>query len=254
MNTQNGEVTTKVADGIARITFSHPKSNSLPSDLLKKMTNNFAQLGKNDNVRVIILQSSGTGAFCAGASFDELESIDSFETGKEFFMGFARLILAMIICPKFVIARIHGKAVGGGVGLISASDYAIAVKNVSVRLSEFALGIGPFVVAPAIERKIGMNALSNMTIDTEWRDSEWGLKKGLFSKVVDSVDELDSAVTALTKNLAAHSLESISLLKRMFWAGTEDWNDLLEQRAEMSGKLVLSDFTRHAIKDFKNRQ
>lgn len=253
MNLENGNVAVKIEGGIAQITFSHPKSNSLPSDLLKKTTNNFAQLGKNDEVKVIILKSEGTGAFCAGASFDELESIDNFETGKEFFMGFARLILAMINCSKFVIARVHGKAVGGGVGLISAVDYAIAVKNVSVRLSEFALGIGPFVVAPAIERKIGMNALSSMTIDTEWRDSDWGLMNGLFSKVVNSTEELNSSVDSLAKNLAAHSLESISLLKKMFWTGTEGWNELLEQRAEISGKLVLSDFTINAIKKFKGR-
>ncbi len=248
-----GSVNLAIESSIAKITFSHPKGNSLPSAVLKKMTNKFNDLRENDNVKVIVLQSDGTGAFCAGASFEELQSIKDFETGKEFFMGFARLILAMINCPKFIIARVHGKTVGGGVGLISAADYAIASKNVAVRLSEFALGIGPFVVAPAIERKIGISALSSITIDTEWKGAEWGLNKGLFSKVVDSEEELDNAVNDLAKNLASHSLESISMLKKMFWSGSENWEQLLEKRAEMSGRLVLSKFTRDAIEAFKRK-
>jgi len=250
---ETGSINLSIDNNIAKITFSHPKGNSLPSVLLKDLTNKFHELGNNKNVKIIILASDGNGAFCAGASFDELQSIKDFVTGKEFFMGFARLIIAMTNCPKFIIARIHGKAVGGGVGLISAADYAIASSNVSIRLSEFALGIGPFVVAPAIERKIGLNALASMTIDTEWRDSNWGLSRGLFSKVVETIAELDLSVDSLADNLASHSLESISMLKKMFWQDTENWNELLEQRAEMSGKLVLSKFTREAINDFKQK-
>lgn len=243
-----GTVSVTVADGIATVTFGHPKSNSLPGALLRKLAETVRELGADDAVRVVVLRSGGAGAFCAGASFDELQAIGDAATGKEFFMGFARLILAMRAIPKFVIARVHGKAVGGGVGVAAAADYALATRAASVKLSELAVGIGPFVVGPAIEKKIGPGAFAALAIDAaSWRDAAWAERHGLYAQLHDDAASLDTAVDTLARTLAASNPEAMATLKRVLWQGTEHWDQLLEERAAMSGTLVLSEFTRAAI-------
>jgi methylglutaconyl-CoA hydratase len=245
-----GRVSSEVLDGMATITFSHPKGNSLPGALLRQMAAEVTSIGAREDVTVVVLQSAGTGPFCAGASFDELRTIADGEGGKEFFMGFARLILAMRGCPRPVIARVHGKAVGGGVGVAAAADYAIATRSAALRLSELAVGIGPFVVGPAIERKIGAGAFGALAIDADWRDAEWGERHGLYARLVDDVAALDEAVIALARRLASFSPEALATIKRVTWEGTDHWERLLPERAEMSGTLVLSEFTRNAIAAF----
>jgi methylglutaconyl-CoA hydratase len=211
-------------------------------------------MADDSGVRVVVLRSEGTGPFCAGASFDELRSITDAATGKEFFMGFARLILAMRRCPKLVVARVQGKVVGGGVGIVAASDYAVAHCSASVKLSELAVGIGPFVVGSVIERKIGLGGFQTLAVDaTGWRDALWAERRGLFAKVVDTPSELDASVDALAARLAASNPDAMARLKTVFWQGTEHWDELLERRAEMSGTLVLSEFTRKAIAAFESR-
>ena len=240
--------------GIATVEFGHPMSNSLPGKVLGKLAQTIADLGKDDSVKVIILRSSGEKAFCAGASFDELISINDLETGKIFFSGFANVINACRKAPKFIIGRVQGKAVGGGVGLASAVDYCLATKYADVKLSELAVGIGPFVVGPAVERKMGLSAMSELAINaTEWRTADWAKKKGLYTDVFDSAEEMDKEIERLANRLAASNPEAMSMLKSVFWQGTEHWDDLLAERAGMSGKLVLSEFTINAINSFKSK-
>jgi len=252
-NSPDGYVRTEIADGIGRIEFFHPKSNALPSAILRDLAAAVTAVGADPSARVIVLQSGGTGPFCAGASFDELTAISSPEQGQEFFSGFARVILAMIRAPKFVISRVHGKAAGGAVGLIAASDFSMAVSKASAKLSELAVGIGPFVVGPVIEKKIGLAAFGAMSVDADWRDAAWGERHGLYAKLFDDVAAMDDAVTALATTLAASNPEAMAMLKRVFWTGTEQWDTLLAERAAMSGTLVLSAFTRSAIGAFKTR-
>ncbi len=248
----NGEVRSIIKDGIATVSFFHPQSNSLPGEILRTLADEITRAGNNPEAKVIILKSEGEKAFCAGASFDELITINDLETGKKFFSGFAGVINAMRKAPKFVIARVHGKAVGGGVGLASAADYTLAVTAASVKLSELAVGIGPFVVGPAVERKIGTAAFSELAINaTEWRDASWAFSKGLYAETFKTVQELDEAINILAERLSKSNPEAMMLLKKIFWQGTENWDTLLIERAEMSGKLVLSDFTRNAIARFK---
>lgn len=249
----DGYVRTDVSDGIGRIEFFHPKSNALPSAILRDLAAAVTAVGADPAARVIVLQSGGTGPFCAGASFDELSAIDTPAQGQEFFSGFARVILAMIRAPKFVISRVHGKAAGGAVGLIAASDFSMAVTKASAKLSELAVGIGPFVVGPVIEKKIGLAAFGAMSVDADWRDAAWGERHGLYARLFDDVAGMDDAVHALATTLAASNPEAMAMLKRVFWAGTEGWDALLAERAGMSGTLVLSDFTRQAIGAFKTR-
>jgi len=246
-----GFVKSEIKNKIATITFYHPKSNSLPSGLLKEMTEKFYQLSDDKNVSVIILKSEGEKTFCAGASFDELLLIDNYEIGKEFFMGFARLINSMRKCKKIIVGRIHGKVVGGGVGLVSTCDYNLALNTASIRLSELSLGVGPFVVGPPIERKIGKEAFVEMSLDCEWRSALWAKNNGFYNNIFESIDELDSNLNSYVLQLSERNPQALSKLKRIFWEGTEHWNELLEQRAENSGKLVLSDFTKKIIKEFK---
>jgi methylglutaconyl-CoA hydratase len=247
-----GYVTTNIDSAIATIEFFHPQSNSLPGTLLAGIANAINVAGKNDDVKVIVLQSAGEKAFCAGASFDELVSIDDEPTGQKFFSGFANVINAARKCQKLIIGRVHGKAVGGGVGLASAVDYCLATSNASVKLSELAVGIGPFVVGPAVERKIGTSAMSQLAIDaTSWRSAEWAAQRGLYAEIFNTTEELDEAVAKLANRLASSNPEAMAMLKKIFWQGTDHWDTLLAERAGMSGKLVLSDFTRNAIAQFK---
>ncbi|MBA2688062.1 MAG: enoyl-CoA hydratase/isomerase family protein [Gemmatimonadaceae bacterium] len=245
--TESGKVRSTIADGIATITFSHPKGNSLPGALLKALAAAVSDAGKDPSARVIVLRSDGEGAFCAGASFTELQGISNEAQGLEFFSGFANLILAMIRAPKFIVTRVQGKTVGGGVGIVAASDYAIGARSASVRLSELAVGIGPFVVGPVIEKKIGLAAFSALAVDADWRDAEWAERHGLFAAVANDAAQLDRDIAARTTVLSASSPEAMSRLKQAFWAGTESWDDLLRTRAAASGTLVLSDFAKSAI-------
>ncbi|MCB0410488.1 MAG: enoyl-CoA hydratase/isomerase family protein [Flavobacteriales bacterium] len=251
---EQGSVEFLIENGIATIEFFHPMSNSLPGKILNKLANTITEVGNNDDVKVIILKSKGDRAFCAGASFDELISIEDFETGKEFFSGFAKVINAARKCPKFIIGRVQGKAVGGGVGMASAVDFCYATKHASVKLSELAVGIGPFVVGPAVERKVGTSAMSMMAINaTEWYSAEWAQEKGLYAETFETLEEMDKAIDVLAEKLAKSNPEAMSMLKKVFWEGTENWGELLLDRAAMSGKLVLSDFTRNAINAFKKK-
>lgn len=248
----NGYVTTNIENGVAHVTFFHPQSNSLPGEILSQLAQAIEAAGKNADAKVIVLRSDGDKAFCAGASFDELVSINDFETGKKFFSGFANVINAMRLAPKFVIARVQGKAVGGGVGLACASDYTFATEAAAVKLSELAVGIGPFVVGPAVERKVGTAAFNQLTINASaWQNAYWAKDKGMFVEIYKDINAMDKAIDELTGILAASNPEAMMMLKKVFWEGTENWDTLLFERAAMSGKLVLSDFTRNAIAKFK---
>lgn len=250
---EKGDVRVHVAEGIATVEFHHPKGNSLPAALLRMLATDIDRIATIDEVRVIVLRSAGEGPFCAGASFDELKAISDEATGTEFFMGFARLILAMKRCPQLIVTRVHGKAVGGGVGVVAASDYAMASHSASIRLSELAVGIGPFVVGPAIERRAGRGTFAAMAVDADWRDARWAAQHGLYARVYDSIEELDHGVRAFARRLASSSPEAMREIKRVTWEGTDDWDALLEQRAAISGRLVLSEYTREAIRNFEGR-
>jgi len=247
-----GYVHNEIDHGVATIEFCHPASNSLPGEILSDLAKTINDIGIDNRVKVIVLRSAGDRAFCAGASFDELIAIENEEQGKKFFSGFAHVINAMRKCHKLIIGRVQGKAVGGGVGLIAATDYAIATEEAAVKLSELAVGIGPFVVGPAVERKIGVAGFSQLAIDaTGWRSADWAKKHGLYSEVHKTVGELDEAVKNLAERLAHSNPESMAQLKKIFWHGTDHWDTLLSERAAITGRLVLSDFTRNAINSFK---
>jgi methylglutaconyl-CoA hydratase len=244
-------VAVTIADGIGTIRFGHPKGNSLPGALLRRLADAITWVGRDPAARVIVLRSGGTGAFCAGASFDELVEISSPAAGEEFFSGFAGVILAMIRAPKFLLVRVHGRVAGGGVGIAAAADYAFAASTASCKLSELAVGIGPFVVGPVIERRIGRGPFAAMAVDVNWRDAEWCERHGLYARVCSDVAMMDASLNALAGTLAASNPEAMVEMKRAFWEGTEEWDALLAARARISGTLVLSGFTRAAIAKFK---
>jgi len=245
-------VKSEVKNGIGYITFFHPQSNSMPGTQLRNLAAEVEKLGKDNNAKVIVLQSEGEKAFCAGASFDELISIKDLDTGIKFFSGFAAVINAMRKAPRFVIARVQGKAVGGGVGIACSADYTFGLKDASVKLSELAVGIGPFVVGPAVERKVGKSAFCQLTINaSEWQTASWAKEKGMYAELFDNASDMDKSLDALATKLAASNPEAMALLKKVMWEGTENWDNLLIERAGMSGKLVLSEFTINAINKFK---
>ena len=247
-------VSSSTENNITEITFFHPQSNSLPGRILNELAEEIKKAGSQNNSTVIILKSGGNKSFCAGASFDELLQIKDEKTGLEFFSGFAKVINAMRTCPKFIVARIQGKCVGGGVGLASAADYAIALNTADVKLSELAVGIGPFVVGPAVERKIGLGAFSALSIDaTNWRSAQWAYEKGLFAEIHETIESVDAAVLKIAQTLSLSNPEAMADLKKVCWTGTENWDSLLMERAAISGKLILSDFSRKAIEKFKTK-
>ena len=246
---KEGYVQTKTHNGITTIEFFHPKGNSLPIKILEELAKEIHFAGTHDDNKVIILKSAGDATFCAGASFDELLAIKTEEEGTRFFSGFANVINAIRMCPKFIIGRIQGKCVGGAVGLVAAVDYAIALDKADIRLSELAIGIGPFVIGPAVERKIGTAAFSALAIDAgRWRNSDWAKRKGLFSELHDKIDSVDESIHVLASTLAHSNPAAMSEMKKMFWKDTGHWDELLKERAAISGRLVLSDFTKNALK------
>jgi len=252
MTSTNGSLYTQIVNRIATVEFGHPASNSFPSILLERLTKELNKLSENDEVSVIILKSEGNRAFCAGASFDELVVISNLEEGKAFFSGFANVINAMRNCSKLIIGRVQGKAVGGGVGLASACDYVFATEFASIKLSEFTIGIGPFVIAPAVERKIGVSGLAELTLAaSDWKTAYWAKEKGLFAQVFEKIEDLDNEVAILANKLASYNPEALVQMKKVLWEGTGHWTELLSERAEISGKLVLSEFTKKALEKFK---
>lgn len=247
-----GTVSKNTLNGICTITFYHPQSNSMPGDMLNLLAKTIEEAGNEADSKVIVLESKGEKSFCAGASFDELVAITDFETGKKFFSGFAKVINAMRKAPKFIIAKVQGKAVGGGVGIASAADYTLAHSSADVKLSELAVGIGPFVVGPSVERKIGTSKFASLSINaTQWQNSSWALQAGLYANVFSTHEELNAETQKLAETLSKSNPQAMEMLKKVFWQGTDNWDTLLIERAEMSGKLVLSDFTKNAIAKFK---
>jgi len=224
----DGYVKSELHNGITAIEFFHPQSNSLPLKILDELSQVIHRAGNDDETKVIILRSGGEKAFCAGASFDELSSIQNAEQGLQFFSGFAHVIQAIRLCPKFIISRVQGKCVGGGLGLVAASDYAIATEQAEVKLSELAIGIGPFVVGPAVERRMGTSAFSQLAIDaTMWRNAQWAGRKGLFAEVHLTIESMDESILKLANALARSNPEAMAEMKKIFWRGTENWDQLL---------------------------
>ncbi len=241
-----------IENNIATIEFFHPEQNSLPGNILAQLAQTITEVGNKEEVKVIVLQSGGDRTFCAGASFKELIAINDAASGKVFFSGFANVINAMRKCPKFIIGRIQGKTVGGGVGIAAATDYCMATKFAAVKLSELNVGIGPFVVSPAIERKMGVSAMSQIAIDANtFYEASWAKDKGLYASIYDSIEAMDEAVLAFAKHLCTYNPEAMLEMKKVFWRGTDDWDTLLAERAAISGRLVLSDFTKETLKKFK---
>lgn len=254
MQNSNGSLITIIENNIATVEFGHPASNSFPRSLLDLLTSEINKLSDNDTVNVIVLKSQGTAAFCAGASFDELLAVSNPEEGLEFFSGFAYLINAMRCCSKLIIGRIHGKAVGGGVGIAAACDYVFATANASIKLSELAIGIGPFVIEPAVSRKIGKTAMTEMTLAAhEWKSAAWAQEKGLYAAVFETPELLDNAIVDFASKLASYNPDALLEMKKVIWEGTENWESLLLERAAITGKLVMSDFTRNALEQFKRK-
>ncbi|MFZ0488772.1 MAG: enoyl-CoA hydratase/isomerase family protein [Salegentibacter sp.] len=248
---EDGSLYTKIENKVATVEFGHPASNSFPSELLQRLEKEISKLSEDETVNVIVLRSQGEKAFCAGASFDELMAIENMQTGKFFFSGFANVINAMRECHKLIVGRVQGKTVGGGVGLVAACDYAMATDAAAIKLSELSIGIGPFVIAPAVERKMGVAALAELTLAAhEWKNAYWAKEKGLYARVFESIAELDSEIELFTEKLASYNPEALYEMKQTLWQGTAHWKELLLEQAAISGELVLSDFTRKALQKF----
>lgn len=251
-NRENGSLYTSINGHVATIEFGHPASNSFVAELLDRVAKELDKLSENENIHVILLKSEGEKAFCAGASFDELMAVSNLEEGKKFFSGFAHVINAMRKCSKVIVGRVQGKTVGGGVGLAAACDYVFALENASIKLSELSIGIAPLVIEPAVERKIGTGALAELSLaPTEWKTAYWAQEKGLFAKVFDSFTEMDRELDFFTNQLASYNPDGLTEWKKALWKNTEHWDQLLVDRAAITGTLVLSDFTRNALSKFK---
>lgn len=249
---QNGSLYTKIEKGVAVVEFGHPQANSFPLELLLRLEKELDLISQNDEIKMVVLKSEGETTFCAGASFSELIQVDSFERGKEFFSGFARVLNGMRRCSKPIIGRAQGKSVGGGVGILAACDYVFATEAASIKLSEISIGIGPFVIAPAVERKMGVGAFAELTLTPDqWKNAYWAERKGLYARVFETIAEMDNEITYFTEKLSSYPLSSLEELKKSFWRNTEHWETLLFENAEISGKLILSDFSKQILQKLR---
>ena len=248
---QSSFVKLDIDNAIGTVTFFTPDHNALPTAILDQLEQVLEEVAKRKDISVLILKSAGDRTFCAGASFKELIAIANEQEGKQFFMGFAKVILAMRACPQPIIVCVQGKAVGGGVGIAAAADYCLASKYASIKLSELSIGIGPFVIGPAVARKMGVSAFSQMTLDAQrFYEAAWAKEKGLYAEVLEDKQALDQRVSELAQHLASYNPEALRSAKKVFWEHTENWQDLLEARAQLSGRLVLSTFTKEQLKSY----
>lgn len=244
----DGNVQLEKNKKIGRIKFFHPKGNSLPSNLLDELVQAFEKSEKDPDIRVIVLESKGN-SFCAGASLKELKKLKNIDETTSFFMGFADLLNTIRKMSKFVLAKVHGKVVGGGVGLVAVCDYAFATNAALIKLSELSIGLGPYVIEPAVSRKIGTTAFTQLSLDSaEWKSAQWGLENGLYAKCVTDKKALDQTVINNAERLSNYDQQSLRHLRKLHWKDTNNWESLLPKNAKITAKLALSDFTQNKIK------
>lgn len=246
-------VTTIVENHIAKITFGTPKSNSLPGEILEKLASTLLEEGAKNEVKAILLQSAGEKAFCAGASFDELLEINDLETSKIFFGGFAKVLNSMRNCKKIVVVRVQGKTTGGGVGIACGADYCFATQEAALALTEINLGIGPFVIGPYVERKIGKSQFTAMAIDAEFRSALWAKEHSIYHSVSESIEEMDLQLSDFLNKLSTRSDEALSLIKKVSWEGTEHFDQLSPERIVMSASLILEKSAKERIESIKEK-
>ena len=244
-------VTSQIKNQISEITFGTPKSNSLPSEILEKLAQTILTEGAKPEVKAILLKSAGEKAFCAGASFDELLEINDLEASKKFFGGFAKVLNAMRTCGKIVVVRVQGKTTGGGVGIACAADYCFATKEASLALPELNLGIGPFVIGPYVERKIGKSQFTAMAIDADFRSANWAEQHNIYQSVSPTIAEMDSEIVQFLEKLASRSSDALALIKKVSWEGTEHFSELMPERILMSASLLLENSTKANIEKIK---
>ncbi len=248
-----GFVNQEIKNNISEITFGTQKSNSLPGEILELLAETILESGKDQSVKAILLKSEGEKAFCAGASFDELLEIEELEKSKIFFGGFAKVLNAMRSCGKLVIVRVQGKTTGGGVGIACAADYCFATKDSAMALTELNLGIGPFVIGPFVERKVGKSAYSAMSIDADFRSADWCEKHDVYHSVSENISEMDEEIKAFMEKLSTRSSEALALIKKVSWEGTEHFAQLMPERILMSASLILEDSAKENIGKIKER-
>ena len=246
-------VNAQVLNQISHIEFGTSKSNSLPGEILELLAQTILSEAAKVDVKAIVLKSSGEKAFCAGASFDELLQIDELEISKKFFGGFAKVLNAMRTCGKLVIVRVQGKTTGGGVGIACGADYCFATKDSSLALTELNLGIGPFVIGPYVERKIGKSEFTAMAIDADFRSAQWAERNHIYHVVSDSIEEMDEKLTVFLDTLASRSADALALLKKVSWEGSEHFEKLMPERIQMSASLILEDSAKENINKIKER-
>lgn len=249
----NEFVISEIKNNIAEITFGTPKSNSLPGAILEKLAQTILEEGVKKEVKAILIKSAGEKAFCAGASFDELLAIDELETSKKFFGGFAKVLNAMRNCGKIVVVRVQGKTTGGGVGIACGADYCFATKDAALALTEINLGIGPFVIGPYVERKIGKSQFSAMAIDAEFRSAEWAEEHNIYHSVSENIAEMDIKLDDFLQKLSTRSDDALALIKKVSWEGTDYFNMLMPDRIHMSASLILEDSAKKNIEAIKER-
>ena len=249
----NGFVTSEIKNNISEITFGTPKSNSLPGEILELLAKTILESGEDQNVKAILLKSEGEKAFCAGASFDELLEIEELEKSKIFFGGFAKVLNAIRSCGKLVIARVQGKTTGGGVGIACAADYCFATKDAAMALTELNLGIGPFVIGPYVERKLGKSAYAAMSIDADFRSADWCEKHDVYHSVSENIQMMDEEIDKFLEKLSTRSSDALALIKKVSWEGTEHFEQLMPERILMSASLILEDSAKENIGKIKER-
>ncbi len=234
---------------IGFLEFGNPAGNSLPSPLLKAFKAGLIALEKDSNVRVIVIQSFGDRAFCGGASLAEMKTLQTLEEATAFFMGIADLINTLRSLSKFVIGRVHGKVVGGGVGLVAACDYVLANRTAQIKLSELSIGIGPYVIEPVVSRKIGGTAFAQLSLDAhQWKSATWAEDKGLYNALFETQVELDLAVKTNAERFASYPEKAVKTLRKLHWKETEHWDKLLPKNAAITGELALQEATQNILK------
>lgn len=200
---------------VAQITLNRPEvRNAFDDTLIQSLTKAFTRLGKDANVRVIILRAEGS-AFCAGADLNWMQrSVDfSFSENVQDAHHLAAMLKAIYDCPKPVIARVHGAAFGGGVGLVAACDIALATESAKFCLSETRLGLIPAVISPFVVPKIGQTAARRYFLTAEVFSATQAAHLNLVTEVASDEAALDALLAKIVGAILANGPEALSQSK-----------------------------------------
>ncbi len=225
--------------GVCTLTLNRPDiHNAFDDSLIAAITTAFTELGTDPTVRVVILAGAGK-SFSAGADLGWMKRMASYGRDDNYAdaLALAEMVHAIAACPKPVIARVHGAAFGGGVGLVAACDMAVGGPRASFCLSEVKLGLIPAAISPYVIEAIGTRAARRYFLTAERFDAAEALRLGLLHSLVDDEAALDTTISGLVDALLTGGPHALAAAKRLI-SGVANQPISADLRADTAARIA----------------